>query len=284
MISKILFCITTYNRKSYLQDCINTFMSTKSDKFIWTIIVADDGSNDGTIEYLESLQLDLPIVIIKNNRNFISRQTNSIFEVCNYLDYDFGFKVDDDVHFADKGWDIDYVNAYVKYGFAHLVHYNPEHLKYKKHVLNGDLFAGCDVRGCMGCLFTFIPEIFKTVGYFDEEKFKTFGHGHQEWTLRCCRAGYNNSTNVYDVKDSYLKVKLKCRQTEKYYVTHKANSNRDNKIKFHDVLNDPKIIKKEHTEKPKNIIIINCGTINKDIEIINKVEYKINPLTNKCKT
>ena len=99
-IKNVVFGITTYNRKRYLKKCIDTFIKTRNKDLNWTLIVADDGSKDGTIQYLESLYIqDTPIHIIKNNKTHITRQTNSIFEVANHLDYDFGFKADDDVYF-----------------------------------------------------------------------------------------------------------------------------------------------------------------------------------------
>jgi len=241
--------------------------------FNWTIIVADDGSTDGTIEYMESLDIEVPIIIIKNRRVFVARQTNSIFEVCRYLDYDFGFKVDDDVYFVQKGWDTDYIDAYCKYGFAHIVHYNPEHLAFRKRVMYGDLMAPTDAIHCMGCLFTFIPEIFDKVGYFDDITFTRFGHAHQEWTIRCCRAGYNDSDNVYDIKNSYHKVKLKSPQTEHHYITHKGNVNIENWKRLLDVWKDPSVIYKSHKEQPKNITMINSWHINGNITTINHVDY-----------
>lgn len=273
MVKNVVFCITTYNRVTYLQDCINTFLATKSDNLNWHIIVADDGSTDGTLEYLENLDIEIPLIIIKNKRAFISRQSNSLFEVCKYINYDFGFKVDDDVYFVQKGWDLDYINAYKTYNFGHLVHYNPEHLPYRKQVLYGNLIAPTDAIHCMGCLYTFIPKIFDDVGYFDEIKFSTFGHGHQEWTLRCCRAGYNDPNNVYDVKNSHIKVKLKCPQTEKDYITYKGNVNTPNWNKLLEVWNDSSIIYKSHTESPKILVLINCIDIDDKIKLLNETKF-----------
>jgi glycosyltransferase involved in cell wall biosynthesis len=50
---KIDVCISTYNRKSYLEKVVNSLLA--SSQYIGNIIVADDGSDDGSLELLESM-------------------------------------------------------------------------------------------------------------------------------------------------------------------------------------------------------------------------------------
>lgn len=50
---KIDICISTYNRKSYLEKIINSLLG--SSQYIGNIIVADDGSDDGSLELLDEL-------------------------------------------------------------------------------------------------------------------------------------------------------------------------------------------------------------------------------------
>ena len=52
---KIVLGITTYNRCDYLQACLESFLQTRNTDHEWVVIVADDGSTDDTLEYLENL-------------------------------------------------------------------------------------------------------------------------------------------------------------------------------------------------------------------------------------
>jgi len=52
---KIVLGITTYNRCDYLRACLESFLQTRNANHEWVVIVADDGSTDDTLEYLENL-------------------------------------------------------------------------------------------------------------------------------------------------------------------------------------------------------------------------------------
>ena len=45
--------MTTYNRKEYLQNFIDSFAETIDSHSRWGLIVADDGSTDGSLEWLK---------------------------------------------------------------------------------------------------------------------------------------------------------------------------------------------------------------------------------------
>ena len=100
---KIVLGITTYNRCDYLQACLESFLQTRNTDHEWVVIVADDGSTDDTLEYLENLNFPHEIHIIKNNRRYAGGQTNTIFELSQKISFDIGFKVDDDLVFKKKG-------------------------------------------------------------------------------------------------------------------------------------------------------------------------------------
>ena len=46
--------ITTYNRLDFLMRCVNSVLNQKFP-YLWQIVIADDGSTDGTKEYLKDL-------------------------------------------------------------------------------------------------------------------------------------------------------------------------------------------------------------------------------------
>ena len=100
---------------------MDTWNSTKNNNYKWILIISDDGSDDGTIEYIQSLRFDgVDIYPIFNNRCGIHHQTNTIFDICNKLDFDFAFKSDDDIIFKKSGWDDNYFNTAMTTKMYHL--------------------------------------------------------------------------------------------------------------------------------------------------------------------
>ena len=60
--------IVTWNTKKLLSDCIESIVS-KKHKVNYEIIIVDNGSTDGTIEYLDNLNSKKGFKIIKNSKN-----------------------------------------------------------------------------------------------------------------------------------------------------------------------------------------------------------------------
>jgi hypothetical protein len=62
--------------------------------------------------------------------------------------------------------------------------------------------ATIDVKDCDGSLFTFTPAVLKKVGYNDETNFPVRGQWHIDYSVRCCRASFNNADHFYDAAGS----------------------------------------------------------------------------------
>ena len=212
---KVILGITTYNRQNYLEQCIASFMETRSPLYEWILVIADDGSTDGTLDFLEKLNIQHEIHIVRNNRRYAVGQTNSIFGLCREIAFDVGFKVDDDVVFKKSGWDDLYINALQKSGWQHLCYLNQRHFielrkkenpDYSPPPIHADQSGLCEaltgVSKCMGALFTFTPEVLEKVGIADEANFPIRGQWHQDFSARCCRTGFNDSEHMYDAKGS----------------------------------------------------------------------------------
>ena len=78
---RLILAVKTLNRISYLRQCLATWSSTANIvDFLWKIVVADDGSQDGTLQYLETFG-PAPITLIRNQRRYAVGQFNSILAV-----------------------------------------------------------------------------------------------------------------------------------------------------------------------------------------------------------
>jgi FkbM family methyltransferase len=220
---KLVLGITTYNRRDYLQACLESFLETRNADHGWVVIVADDGSTDDTLEYLENLDFSHELHIIKNTRRYACGQTNTIFELSQKISFDVGFKVDDDLVFKKKGWDDLYIKTMEKSGWQHLVYRN--HKVYNElrqrdepnfqHIsattdASGYCEAFADVNMCYGTgpFYIFTPDIIEKVGYCDEPNFPIRGQWHVDYHIRCCRAGFNDTDHLYDAigSNEYLDV------------------------------------------------------------------------------
>jgi len=230
---KVVMAVKTYNRADYLRACLASFLGTRSTEYEWVVIVADDGSTDETLPDLDGLQVQHEVHIIRNHRRYAVGQTNTIFELCERIGFDVGFCVDDDLVFTQPGWDRLYVHAIQKSGYTHIVH------RHLAHCLNlvrkqqpdyelpapavdasGTLVAygDCHFDAGTGSLFTFTPETLRTAGFCDEENFPIRGQWHGDYHIRCCRAGCNDESHMYDAMGSndfleiqnYLSSEYRC--------------------------------------------------------------------------
>lgn len=212
---RAIFAVTTFNRRDYLRECLESWATTRDPAWSWLVIVADDGSTDGTLDYLQALRLPADCVVLHNDRRGAGGQTNAIYDYCRRLDYTLGFKVDDDLVFRAKGWDRLYRRAMASSGLDHLCHLNlrlwnqqrrPDTpLTAAKPIAidpSGAAAAYTDVYNCMGCLFTFTPRVLEAVGDVDERNFPVRGDWHIDYSARAARAGFNRVATFFDARNS----------------------------------------------------------------------------------
>jgi glycosyltransferase involved in cell wall biosynthesis len=200
---RLVLGVSTFNRVEYLQRFVSSFESTRSADFSWTLVVADDGSTDGTIDYLETIKPQgYRLIVIRNHGARIAGQSNSVFEAARGIGFDFGFKADDDVFFKQAGWDHLYLQAATDGGVDHLVYHN-EGWKPRSHdIVDGRLRSSVNALDSMGCFYTFTPAMLEAVGLMDEPAFPVRGHAHLDYTLRACRAGFNDRETLWDADGS----------------------------------------------------------------------------------
>eukprot|EP00204_Picochlorum_oklahomense_P001178 CAMPEP_0118800224 /NCGR_PEP_ID=MMETSP1161-20130426/2201_1 /TAXON_ID=249345 /ORGANISM="Picochlorum oklahomensis, Strain CCMP2329" /LENGTH=726 /DNA_ID=CAMNT_0006728037 /DNA_START=1078 /DNA_END=3258 /DNA_ORIENTATION=+ len=218
---KVIMAVTTFNRVFFLKKFIESWETTRSVDLDWVLIIADDGSTDGTIDYIENLKLHrTEIKLIKCNRVYVCGMVNKIFKLAEQIEFDYLFKADDDIIFTKNGWDQLYINAIVKSGYDHLCYFNKKHYIDLARRQNLEPLGTCIlddnaiIEGCapatraMGALFTITPRVIKTVGYCDELNFKFRGQWHQDLSARMTRANFNNFNSFFDAAGSNDYIKL----------------------------------------------------------------------------
>lgn len=207
----LVLAISTYNRINYLRKLLESFNRTRNTSLNWNLIIADDGSTDGTIEFLEQLNMDdCEINLIKNNRNGIHHQFNTIVKELENIHFEFCFKCDDDIEFIQSGWDNLYIEAIQNTGYDHLCHFDPSWRPEKTHkspVVKGGLIGYCKYEDVQGAFFTLTPRVVRDIGYMDTSNFGFRGVGHIDYTMRAARLGYNHLVHPFDVRESNKYIK-----------------------------------------------------------------------------
>jgi glycosyltransferase involved in cell wall biosynthesis len=276
-ITKFVYMISTYNRKKFLEKTITTWNKTRNRKYQWTLIISDDGSTDGTLKYLDELIIDgVDKIIIKNNRRGIHHQTNSLIKSVNVIDYDFGFKSDDDIIFLQKGWDDLYFNTAKSTDYYHLIFFDKEwggrRKECKKSIIKDNCLENCvDSTKLQGAFWTFNKNVLEDVGYFDTNNFNLCGIGHNDFSLRCCRLGYNDIKNPFDVINS-----------NNYITLNKVNYTSPDRR--NDLWNTPEIVAEKKSKLLGNRTYIPYNQKNMDIDGKNIEKYDLSfiiPLRNR---
>lgn len=202
---KLVLAVTTYNRKIFLEKLVNSFFATRTNDHSWELIIADDGSDDGTIPYLSGLKETHPVSIVLNNRTGVHHQFNTIVQLLEKMSFDFCFKCDDDIEFTRPGWDELYTKAINDSGFHHLCYFDPNWRPDKNldpPVVRGRLVGRCRAIDAQGSFITLSPQVVQQVGYMDVANFGFRGVGHIDYTMRACRLGFNDMAHPFDAKGS----------------------------------------------------------------------------------
>lgn len=182
--------ITTLNRRDYLKDLIYRIRRHTWADF--ALVVADDGSSDGTLEFLRDENIP---VVGGVNRGVAWNKNRALYALVENTPCDPIVIFDDDFFPAEPGWDQHWIRSSLSHGHMNTIH--PESLeRLKRGAPTPEIFEGSGLpsdpwvtkRICGGVIGS-SREALGVVGYMDS-RFKHYGHEHSEWTSRMKKVGF----------------------------------------------------------------------------------------------
>lgn len=205
--------IVTYNRKAILSDTIAKVRAlTRSPDT--ALVVADDGSTDGTLEMLRQQQVP---VITGVNMGIAWNKNRALFLLSQMLKCETMILLEDDTQPVQAGWEADWIAATQRWGH---VNYAADWMH--EYFVSGtgsavDPFLSSNVTAQCS---SYSRSALAYAGYFDP-RFKGYGHEHVEHTRRLVRVGYGGTDSHVDgeevVRYSMIKGGLTVVSSKSYF-------------------------------------------------------------------
>jgi GT2 family glycosyltransferase len=177
--------VVTYNR---LELTKKTFDNLSNAGFPYHLIVVDNGSTDGTVEYLfENSDLNTDVVFLEKNKG-IAIGRNIALEKANTLGVSWYCTIDNDVIMPD-GWlkeCIDILTTNKDYG---AIGVNMEGTPYPLVTRNGYTFQNKPQGNLGTACMVFSKQLHKMIGYFNTE-YGAYGEEDADFGMRARVAGF----------------------------------------------------------------------------------------------
>jgi GT2 family glycosyltransferase len=270
---KASIVVATYNRKDKLEKCLNALANQTYPKDDYEIIIVDDGSTDGTYEFLKEKQKEIKNLRIfrQNNKGPASARNlgvkNAKGEVI--------FFTDDDV-IVPNNWIEEFLKVFEKYPEVVAV---GGYLEASEEMIKRNIFAkyeaymsrlvynmpnelyigGVETFGVVTCNAAYKKKVIEEVGYFDET-FPVAAGEDADLKLRVALKGYKfafiplKAIHIQDYNFKRFYRQLKARKIGELYFINK----------WKHVLND--VRKNDGESRGSNLILKVLRT--KDINFI----------------
>jgi glycosyltransferase involved in cell wall biosynthesis len=213
--------IITYNRKKILSDTIDRVRAyTKQPGAAF--VVADDGSNDGTVAMLRDKQVP---VVTGVNMGIAWNKNRALFLLAQMLGCQSVILLEDDTQPNRAGWEVAWMRAAQRWG-----HMNLAGDWMREYFLSGAGTVEDPVRSAMvtAQCSVYSRNALTFGGYFDP-RYKGFGHEHVDHTRRMIRAGYGGTDERIDgteqVRHFLLKGDLDVVSCQSYYDQEQVDHN-----------------------------------------------------------
>ncbi len=177
--------IVTYNRRSILSETLDRVQQhTRHPRTI--VAVADDGSTDGTLDMLRARQV---LTVTGRNMSIAWNKNRALFLLSELLRCDVVVLLEDDAYPARDHWEIEWMNAAVRWGHANVAgQWLKEHFVAGAGTVEDPIHSPRITAQCA----VFSREALLFGGYFDT-RFREYGHEHVEHTRRLLRLGYGGT-------------------------------------------------------------------------------------------
>lgn len=184
MAIKLGIGVITYNRKDTVRQCVENIRAFTQHPF--ELVVADDGSHDGTPSLLERLHVPY---ITGDNRGIAWNRNRAIWWLKEEKHCDVILIFEDDCRPCVFGWEKQWIEAVEAYG--HVNHMPEITLEIDNDVSSGSGTAADPYIAPMHQAFCvgYHARALDYVGYL-EVRFEKYGEEHVEHTHRFLRAGY----------------------------------------------------------------------------------------------
>jgi glycosyltransferase involved in cell wall biosynthesis len=182
--------IVTYNRKEILGDTIDMVRAFTRQPNA-ALVVADDGSTDGTLAMLRDKQVP---VITGVNMGIAWNKNRALFLLSHMLGCETVILLEDDTKPNRSGWEAAWMRAARQWG----------HVNYAGDWLKSHFISGCGTPEdpVLSPILTaqcaaYSQSALTFGGYFDP-RFRGYGHEHVEHTHRLVRVGYGGTDERVD--------------------------------------------------------------------------------------
>nr|WP_294567027.1 glycosyltransferase [uncultured Rhodopila sp.] len=188
--------IITYNRKATVAATIARVRALTREPHA-ALVVADDGSSDGTPGMLREMRVP---VVAGINMGIAWNKNRALFVLSQLLGCETVILLEDDAQPNEAGWEAQWMAAARRWG-----HVNYAGTWLRHHFLSGSGTADDPVRATMvtAQCAAYSRGALTYAGYFDP-RFGGFGHEHVEHTRRMIRLGYGGGVEQRDGKEQVI--------------------------------------------------------------------------------
>jgi len=178
--------MVTYNRLELTKQTVENIYSV-TDNF--NFIIVDNGSSDGTIEYLNELNSkhqNVNLYFYENNTG-VATGRNRALKIAADLGTDYFVTIDNDV-ILPSNWLEDCIDILDKANYG-ITGVNFEKQQFALIDVNGILIQHKSQGNIGTACKAFTKKVFKTIGYFTTD-YPKYGHEDASYSFRCRVAGF----------------------------------------------------------------------------------------------
>lgn len=203
---RFIYFVLTGDDPAVLKQNLESWDRTREKDAEWALLVSNGGLSPVITEYLAGFKPDDTVVRLLDHsgKSHIYRFNHCLREMSE-MDFDLCFYSDPRINFKKDGWDLAYYQVIYRTGLGHLCYFDEKISPVKplsKPVVRGDLICRAGTLDVQSDFFTLTPELIREVGYLDSQIMGKARLEFLDFTLRCCRKGFNVLNNPFDLRNS----------------------------------------------------------------------------------